>query len=380
MMHPLFIFGIARGGTNLIARTLDEHSKVTVTLDILMPVFKLWRNLACLDRLPEEAKRRFDPASPFQDYNFHPDGAALLDAVFAADGALAVPPVARDELRQSVAARAALEHPEFAGSLAQLDGATIRDIFTSIIGIVSAGGGATAELAFTGFKEVWTIDFLPALARLFPAARFIVIHRDPRAVVASLLEMARKDETQRAHSVSYMRHWRKQVVLADAFTRDPVIASRFASVRFEDLCDHPADELARLCECLGIAFEPGMVRPDAGWEGNSSFGPRQADIDARAAERWRAAVAPDLRDTVDFFCGREMRMIGYKPVYEGGLNAGIVEMVRTFDADPGKWRSDAYDWQTGIAWECLRQQIAITGQPDDIAGRCFLIPPCRMVS
>jgi hypothetical protein len=374
MARPLFIFGIARGGTNLIARALAEHRQVAMVLDILMPVFRLWRNLACAAGLPDDAKRRFDPAAPFQDYYFHRDGAALLQTLFAAGGDLPVSAQARAELREAVVARTALEHPDLAQTMGKLDGATISAIFSSILEIVRDQGGR-ADLAYVGFKEVWTIDFLPALARLFPEARFIVIHRDPRAVVTSLLAMGRKDETQKAHAVSYMRHWRKQVVLAQAFAADRSYGPRLAGIRFEDLCAKPGLELARICESLGIGVEPEMLRPGGDWPGNSSFGPRLAHIDAQAVERWRSTIAPALLETVDFHCGREMRMIGYKPDHERGvLTPGIVETVREFDADPGKWRSDACDWQTGLAWECLRQQTETMAWPEDLARRCFLIP------
>lgn len=379
MAQPLFIFGIARGGTNLVARALAEHRQVALVLDILMPLFKLWRNLAFLKGLPDDAKRRFDPAAPFQDYYFHPDAEALLHTLFAAHGSLPVSPEARAELREAVGARTELEHPDLAATMAKLDGATIKDVFASIFDIVRGRyqRDGKNEIAYVGFKEVWTIDFLPALARLFPGARFIVIHRDPRAVVASLLAMGRKDPTQKAHPVSYMRHWRKQVVLARAFAEDPAHGRRLAAVRFEDLCETPEKELARLCDFLDIAMEPGLLKPGGDWTGNSSFGPRAAHIDTNAVERWRATIEPALRETVDFHCGREMRMIGYAPDHDDGpLTPGIVEAVRAFDADPGKWRSDVWDWQTGLAWECLRQSISTQrerGFPDDLLKKCYLL-------
>jgi hypothetical protein len=378
MAQPLFIFGVARGGTNLIARALGEHSRVIVALDALLPFFRLWRNLACLKGLPEDARRRFDPAAPFQDYYFHPDSSALLDTLFKAEGALPVTPHERAELREAVVARAALERPDLAVTLANLDGSAIREIFGSIVDIVRRWETheKKSKVAYTAFKELWTVDFLPALARLLPEARFIVIHRDPRAVVTSLLAMGRKDPTQKAHAVSYMRHWRKQTVLTRAFLKDPAYRACLASVRFEDLCERPEQELARLCDFLGIGLEPAMLNPGGDWAGNSSFGPRQASIDASAVERWRATIVPALLETIDFHCGPEMRMIGYAPDHDAAvLTPGIVETVRAFDADPGKWRSDVWDWQTGLAWECLRHQTTMKNWPEDIARRCFLIPP-----
>ena len=73
------------------------------------------------------------------------------------------------------------------------------------------------------------------LARAFPDARIIVIERDPRAILASLAAMAERDVTQAAHVVSYLRHWRKNVVLARRFERDPALEGRLLRLAYEEL-------------------------------------------------------------------------------------------------------------------------------------------------
>lgn len=378
MVEPLFIFGIARGGTNLIARALAEHKQIVMALDILMPLLKLWRNLAYDRGLPEPARCRFDPGAPFQDFYFNPDGPALLNTLLSAHGTLEVTSSMLVDLREAVAARAALERPDRAESLRSLTGATIGDILTHLISIVQSWGerDGKASVLYAGFKEVWTVDFLPALARHFPTAKFVIIHRDPRAVVMSLLAMAKKDPTQLAHPISYMRHWRKQVELTLQFSATPEYAARLTSVRFEDLCDRPREELARICALLNIDVETAMLQPGGEWEGNSSYGPRQADIDTGAIDRWRVAIDPVLLETVDFHCGREMRLTGYVPESEGTtLTAGIVETVRHFDANPGKWRSDFGDWETGLAWECLRRALSLQDEhplANSLRQKCYL--------
>jgi len=42
MTKEIFVFEVTRSGGNLIARLLDTHSQIGVTLDPLLPVFSNW--------------------------------------------------------------------------------------------------------------------------------------------------------------------------------------------------------------------------------------------------------------------------------------------------------------------------------------------------
>ena len=56
MPRPIFVLGLARSGTNLLARILDRHPQVCVALDPLMPVFRALRN-AVIPSSPPDAPR-----------------------------------------------------------------------------------------------------------------------------------------------------------------------------------------------------------------------------------------------------------------------------------------------------------------------------------
>jgi hypothetical protein len=114
---PIFIFGIARTGTNLIARMLDAHPQVAIALDPLMPLFKHFRNAVVRRTAPAAIASRFDPASSFQDFYGDADGPPLLDLMLAADLDL---PLDQDELaalRQSIAERGFVRIARPAGAL-----------------------------------------------------------------------------------------------------------------------------------------------------------------------------------------------------------------------------------------------------------------------
>ncbi|MEQ9248576.1 MAG: sulfotransferase, partial [Nitratireductor sp.] len=231
-------------------------------------------------------------------------------------------------------------------------------------------------LAIAAVKEVWTLEFAPALARAFPEARFLIIHRDPRAVLSSLIELADRNPDQAAHTVSYMRHWRKHVAVAHHLFGDPALSYRFASVRFEDLVARPKIELAAIYEFLGLTVSTDLSPAETShtWLSNSSFAGAGAGIDVAASDRWRTYLSPDVIAAVDFHCEPEMRLLGYQPLdMRSEATEGVMRYVQEAHRRPGKWRSDAGDPTADMAWESRRREI-LNGRRASNAEvrRCFL--------
>lgn len=377
MTAPLFVFGIARSGTNLLARMLDAHPRISLALDPLMPLFKVWRNLTVEHAAPAYVADAFDPASPFQDYYFSAAGPVLLDLMLATSSDLQVPPREQDALRAAVHERAALESSDLAMRFSDWHGETVHDLFRAAFAILRDHAAGKANPAFVGIKEVWTLEFALPLARAFPQARFLVIHRDPRAVIASLATMMRDDGSQAAHTISYLRHWRKHVAVARHLETAPDLKDRLMAVRFEDLVAEPGEQGKRLATFLDLDFEEVMLRPGQGiWGGNSSFGPLRAAIDANACERWRDHLGCAMIETVEYYCGPEMGLLGY-PAASSETAPGRAVVRETFSADrrPGKWRSDSGDPAADLAWEMLRRTMlagAGANWPEEVGRRCFL--------
>jgi hypothetical protein len=380
---PIFIFGIARGGTNLIARMLDAHPQVAIALDPLMPLFKHFRNAVVRHTAPAAIASRFDSASSFQDFYGDADGPPLLDLMLVADLEL---PLAQDELaalRQSIAERASLESRDLPARLARLEGVTYAGLVSNALAIVADMLGGSS-LRYAGVKEVWTIEFIPALARAFPNARFIIIERDPRAILASISAMARRDPSQAAHPISYLRHWRKNVVLARHFERAPELAGRLDLIKYEQLAAKPKEGIDAICRTLGLQFDSAMLTLEEAtdhltggrWRGNSSYQAESGRITDASIARWREELPPAAITAVDFYCGPEMQLAGYAV---SGKLTGSDEVVRYTVAagtEPGKWRSDTGDLVADLGLEALRHHLlASPGDiPPDLARRCFLLP------
>lgn len=368
---PLFVFGLARSGTNLLARMLDRHPDVTVALDPYLPLFRSLRNALVASRAAEEVRRRFSSSAPFQDYYFDSDGPALLELMLTGHADLPLDQDELQELRLKAGERASLESPTLGAQMAGLAGKDYGQLFRRGLDIVA---GLKTGVRWAGCKEVWVLEFVPLLARLFPEAQFFALERDPRAIVASLLAMAEKDPTQAAHAPSYLRHWRKQVALTHRFAADPLLAGRFRSVSFERLATRPEDEARQLCDALDIDFHPEMLRLSAdGWKGNSSFDHGGKDIYAETVDRWRAVLPARVVEAADYLCGPEMALTPYRPVTSPKANE-VLAYLEEAGRETGSWRSDSGDLLVDFGGEIVRHMLLDSGdKPEEfLARRCFL--------
>lgn len=369
--RPIFVFGVARSGTNLLARMLDRHPAVSVALDPLLPLFRSWRNAIIATHAAAGVRARFDPGSPFHDYYFDQDGPTLLDLMLAADAALPLDEQELATLRKKVVERASLESPVLGSRMVNLSGSTYQRLLQSAFDIIAAAKpGAT----WVGMKEVWILDFLPALARSFPDARFYVIERDPRAVVASLATLAQTDPTQAAHIPSYMRHWRRDIALARRFKTHPLLRSRLSVVSYESLAADAEVEIRRICDELEIEFTPAVLQLSAdGWNGNSSYNHGGRDVYAESVDRWRHVLPKNIVHAVDFLCGPEAVLTPYRTASKPRA-LDVLEHLAQANTSPGSWRSDSADILVDFGGELLRHTLlgAKATVEDDLVKRCFL--------
>jgi len=118
----------------------------------------------------------------------------------------------------------------------------------------------TQSLSTSGAKLF--LDQTPAYAlvldfvtRLYPDARYVVLTRNPLAIWSSYVDSFFDGDFESAY---------RNNPLVERYV--PAIArflseteARHVHVRYEDVVSEPATELQRICDCLGIEFEPGMV-------------------------------------------------------------------------------------------------------------------------
>lgn len=366
---PLIVTGPARSGTTLVARALSAHPRVEVAVDPLLPLVRATR-----DALAAAAGIDLPAGTPFLDGYASERDRAVLDAVWTGDLGVA----AQAPPGEALAARAAHEAPDLAPVLATLTGATARALWESALAGIARVRAAPAG-SWAGTKEVWAAPLIPAMARAWPDARFVLVRRDPRAVAASNLGVG--DPSQAGHPLSAARAWRAQEA-AVARLRGEGLGDRIHVVAFEALVADPGPELAALCDFLGVEEDRGLL--DAGraraadgapFAANTSHGAVAPGARPELSERWRATLDPGALALVELVCGPEMEAAGMALSGPADPRAALARL-RDDDARDWSWRTDRRDPEADIADEVARRALISGPGPADGAEvrRRFLWP------
>ena len=145
-----------------------------------------------------------------------------------------------------------------------------------------------------GDKTPRYVRCIPALHALWPEARFVHIIRDGRDVGLSTISKRKRTPAQEGAFVTWGEHpvvtaalkWEWNVRLGREAGRS-LGPALYYELRYEALVARPAEECARLCDFLGIAYDDATLRFH---EGRTRGKP---GLDAKKA--WRP-ITPGLRD------------------------------------------------------------------------------------
>jgi len=251
--------------------------------------------------------------------------------------------------------------------LTALMGPTYKHMLDNGLGIIAKARDAGGR-RWVGFKEVWTVEFFAPLASAYPDARFIVLLRDPRAVVASMHAIDKLDASQVAHTLSYARHWRKYVAFAEHYRNDPLFANRLKVLNYEQLVIEPEKTARALCDFLEIRYDADMLDPGkypdfskgTVWKGNSSFEETLSGISVGQVERWRTTLSPQALKLVEFVCAPEMSLAGYQVVTQAEdqwPDSDVLEYLIQNGRQRCSWRSDLGDPQQDYGFELFRRAL-----------------------
>ena len=359
---PVFVVGTARSGSTLLAKMLDAHPEVALAADPFFPLFKLLRN-AVVDRDPALVGAGLDPNRPLEDAYFDDLRLAVLDAVVGADLDMPCDLAAWEATFEVRRLRLSHECPDLVPLLPQMRGETFRELLEAGLGLIARGRG---KGGLVGIKEVWLVEFLLPLLRAWPGARCVVVTRDPRGVIASMRSLP--DPSARAHTLSYLRHWRKSAAFLFQFEHEGLLGRSILHVRYEDLLADPQSLCRDLCRFLGVPEDPAMLDPGRQldyatgrpWQGNASDGTPLIGISPRGIDRWKAALPPAVVALCEFAVGPDMAALGYKPVFPPGNGFPFADALSEALADNERvhnWRTDFGDTQTDMGLESYRRQL-----------------------
>ena len=159
-------------------------------------------------------------------------------------------------------------------------------------------------------------DYLPSVFTRFPLARMLMTIRDPRALLATQIQLEQSRRRRRFSVYLAIRHWRTAARVAlqqQGTTPNPHILM----VGFRRLLESPEEWMRKICMFLGITYDALMLQPTkAGqqWTGNSAAEQSFDTISTEPVNRWRKMLTLDEIGWVEWHCRDLMESLGYEPV------------------------------------------------------------------
>ena len=168
-----------------------------------------------------------------------------------------------------------------------------------------------------GDKTPLNILDIRVIEDIFPAAQYVHIVRDPRAVALSIVEAAKTSTRIREKTLTAAaERWNKSVRNARALEKR-VGSSRFIEIKYENLVADPERELSRLCQYLGVQYSREMLSfyraADTLGDVPVLFHHAQVlkPLDPAKADSWKHKIGRADRITVERMTAKYRRQFGY---------------------------------------------------------------------
>tara|TARA_X000000950_G_scaffold214835_1_gene258500 strand:+ start:21764 stop:22873 length:1110 start_codon:yes stop_codon:yes gene_type:complete len=332
-VRQIFIFGVARSGTNLIARLLNTHKKIHFFLDPFLPIFKsLLQNFSVNnDELTEIKNCKFLP-----DYYFLKNNQKIFNLIFNKLSLNSeIPEYLLSNLNDNFLERYYLENDE------KVDLKKMKNIrfYNEYFDFLFEETKIKRNLDIVGSKEVWTIEFIPSILRHYQKAKFVIINRDPRAIIMSMIKLGLKDQSQKANIIGYIRHWRKNFEIYQILDKLSATKNKVFFLDYENFLLDEEKYLNDLEFFLDIELKKSIDLNISGWSGNSSY-KNIKGISKTNANKWKEDISDDLENLIIFMCFKEMLLLGYD-VGKKVKKLNTKEIEKTFNKffkQKGSWK------------------------------------------
>lgn len=292
-MAPIFIVGVPRSGTTLLAAMLNAHPRIAISPETF---FFEW----ALRRTRSELSRDADFDGFWRDYTrSRPFADLRLDA---------------EELRRRF--RACTSHA-----------------FADLFAVILESYAGSVNKPRCGEKTPRHYLYVDTILEWFPRARVAFVVRDPRAVAASLLLVPWASDDAEEHGW----RWRRSIELLTRFEAD----SRVIATRYEDLVSDPKTELARLCSHIGEPFDNGMLDfaadATALVAGESHKQNVLRPLEVNSLHKWKHQLTAAQTAAVEHIAADGMAARGYEPTVRGlGLGGRVAVQARRLTRQAGR--------------------------------------------
>lgn len=307
----VFVTGMFRSGTTLLARMLNAHPQIALASDPYAPLFKAFRNAVAEQVFNLED---VDHDAPLDDYYFYPEKQKLMVQIQETPLNFPLGNMQLPELQEQIAKASRPFSPKIEPFLSNLQGKTFADLLASGLDIIKGAYG-NADTQLLGFKEVWTDEFAGHILQQFPEAKIIHIIRDPRAVCAS-----KNVASAKYPWIFLTRQWRKLATSAWVNHHRPTYNDRVLMMSFEELVTNPLQQAQRMCKFLEIEFHENLVAPTSfisgdgtPWHQNSSHFEGKQQFNPKSVDRWQQVLTSTQVEFIESMCLAEMREFGYQP-------------------------------------------------------------------
>jgi len=196
-------------------------------------------------------------------------------------------------------------------TLAQVDAAMARMVESLLLPVADRN-----HCRLLSEKTPWNILCFPDLMEMFPSARFVHVIRDPRAVVLSMRQVARRARKRKVRCPDFTRDMLLAVqyiktcytIALSAYRMAP---DRMITIKYEELLRHPEKIVRSMCAFLHIDFNAAMLCPaDKNHDGEKNIMPIWYDIETyrsnpfqRSMDKWKT----DLPQALQSFIGCAMQ-------------------------------------------------------------------------
>lgn len=187
------------------------------------------------------------------------------------------------------------------------------------------------------------------LMELFPKSHFIHVVRDPRAVVASLMQVGRRARKKDIRTAGYTRSIESAIeytnrCLSAGFEASKMRPDKVLTVKYEKLVMDPIIETKKICSFINVSWREEMTMPNAKrhpgeaaitensggiWYDKDSY---NRDIDGSSIERWRGSLSrAQQAKVINAFRGGEgLKMLGYDLNLD---SVAVADRAKTYATD-----------------------------------------------